>query len=323
MELASDTNLSVLCSVLEFDQCGDLLEEGSRDLQSNNFVGRFTLHAKAPLHSPNAVIVQDNVEELLLLVKTVRKATANAVVLKKLEKLRNPNLVAVRIIAADTERITLAQEYLEGGDLYECMQQVGVLTESCARMLMRDLVSGLSCLHENGIAHRALKPEYCVFDRHGTLKIVHFSRSADCLAFERCDCADVFSAPEVVRGLSHDGAAADVWSLGAILFEMVVGELPFQDVEALKSFREFQSERLVTVCISADLICLIRGIFTESVAGRTSLERVKSSDWLASNNVDWTIRDGPCALMKRLNHARRSALSLEMGLHDSTQPSSC
>lgn len=83
-------------------------------------------------------------------------------------------------------------------------------------------------LHERHIIHRNLKPE-CILINDGTVKLFEFELAAECRPGEKrnsfCGTAEYLS-PEMLDGTGHD-KQSDIWGLGILVFEMIVGIPPF------------------------------------------------------------------------------------------------
>ena len=141
--------------------------------------------------------------------------------------LSHEHIVRVLDVVEEPTRIFLVQEYLGGGDLFECMQASDIFPEVVARYLFCDLFSAVSYLHSKGIVHRDIKPENCVLDEHGKLKLIDFGFAT---AFEPGQLVNDFcaspkyAAPEVLRKVPYRGPPVDVWSMGVILYDMVLGD---------------------------------------------------------------------------------------------------
>jgi len=147
----------------------------------------------------------------------------------------------------EENRFYVVFEKMEGGTLLDTIVKRGELTEKEALLVIRDIAQGLSYLHKMGIAHRDLKPENILCVKPGQLtpvKICDFDLGSgiqlDCENSSRfvttpellspVGSAD-FMAPEVVdvwldRGWSYD-KRCDLWSLGTILYILLVGYRPF------------------------------------------------------------------------------------------------
>uniref|UniRef100_H3GDM1 Protein kinase domain-containing protein n=1 Tax=Phytophthora ramorum TaxID=164328 RepID=H3GDM1_PHYRM len=128
----------------------------------------------------------------------------------------------------------VVMEYCEGGDLWQTLERLphSRLPEIQALPLFSQIVRGVHLLHDNGIAHRDLSLENVLLSRNGgaggrpfgTAKICDFGLSTNAarVCHERVGKA-YYMAPEVVAGVPYDPLAADVWSLGIILFVMLTG----------------------------------------------------------------------------------------------------
>lgn len=146
----------------------------------------------------------------------------------------------------------LVLELAGGGELFDRIKLDCGTDEDTARRYFRQLISGVAFCHVSGVCHRDLKPENLLLadsEEYSTLKIADFGLSAifaitDPVAVEGapggCPVQSIrrlrsivgsphYVAPEVLMdaGQGYDGAKADAWSIGVILYAMVAGNLPF------------------------------------------------------------------------------------------------
>jgi serine/threonine protein kinase len=97
-------------------------------------------------------------------------------------------------------------------------------------------------MHNVGIAHRDLQPSNVLFDEHGFIRVCDFNSSVvmslqkDGRAYSTVGCP-FYMSPEVIKTRGH-GFAADWWSLGCIVFEMLTGYPPFYDVNRLGCYQK-------------------------------------------------------------------------------------
>jgi 5'-AMP-activated protein kinase catalytic alpha subunit len=90
-------------------------------------------------------------------------------------------------------------------------------------------LEGISYCHEKGVCHRDLKPENIIIDEHRRIKIIDFGFSASSRINLNNFCGTpAYMSPELVRKVAYNGAKADIWALGVILYLMLIGVFPFR-----------------------------------------------------------------------------------------------
>ncbi|XP_049374405.1 CBL-interacting serine/threonine-protein kinase 7-like [Solanum verrucosum] len=146
----------------------------------------------------------------------------------------HPNILELFEVMATKTKIYFVMELAHGGELFTKLNRRGRFSESTARFYFHQLVSALHFCHQNGVAHRDIKPQNLLLDKEGHLKISDFGLSAlpeqlqNGLLHTACG-TPAYTAPEVVYRRGYDGAKADAWSCGVILFVFLAGRLPFND----------------------------------------------------------------------------------------------
>ncbi|HSK18558.1 MAG TPA: serine/threonine-protein kinase, partial [Longimicrobiales bacterium] len=149
--------------------------------------------------------------------------------------LDHPNIVTVYELG-DTpdEQLFLAMAYCEGETLSERLKR-GRLAIADAQSLGTQITAGLAAAHRGGIVHGDIKPRNIVITTDGTAKIVDFGVAK--MVGDAPSHAPVtpgtlaYMSPEQTRGDGSD-VRADVWALGAVLYEMIAGRRPFTATEA-------------------------------------------------------------------------------------------
>ena len=126
-----------------------------------------------------------------------------------------------------------AMEYVEGGSLADRLRN-GPIEERKAAELLISVARALHFAHRNGVVHRDMKPANILLDPEGVPKVADFGIAKRLTANSALTLSGAvigtptYMAPEQAKGTSRDvGAAADVYSLGAILYEMLSGRPPF------------------------------------------------------------------------------------------------
>lgn len=193
-------------------------------------------------------------------------------------------------------------EFCSNGELFELIAaskgKCGI-GEDLARFYFRQLVLGLKFIHSRGVAHLDISPENVLLDHTNTPKIIDFGMARPLPAggvFPACSGRKPgklgYMAPEIFAGLPFDGRAADVYSLGVMLFAMLVGFPPYaQPCDADKRFEAIYSGHLdalaemwgVTTRVSREAIDLVQSMMCHP-SHRLTLEQIEKHPWLCPNN---------------------------------------
>lgn len=157
---------------------------------------------------------------------------------------KHPNIVQLYEIMASKSKIYFVIEYVSGGELFNRIASKGRLKEDEARKYFQQLINAVDFCHSRGVYHRDLKPENLLLDAHFNLKVSDFGLSAlsqqlreDGLLHTTCGTPN-YVAPEVIVHKGYDGAKADLWSCGVILFVLMAGYLPFDDSNLMNLYRK-------------------------------------------------------------------------------------
>ncbi|KAM1779695.1 hypothetical protein ACFX12_041048 [Malus domestica] len=160
-----------------------------------------------------------------------------------LSTINHPNIIRLFEAIQSKDRIYLVLEYCDGGDLAAYIHRQGKVSETVARHFMRQLAAGLQVLQEKHLIHRDLKPQNLLLsttvEDTPLLKIGDFgfarSLTPQGLADTLCG-SPLYMAPEIIKSQKYD-AKADLWSVGAILFQLVTGKPPFDGNSQLQLFQ--------------------------------------------------------------------------------------
>ncbi|GAB4850589.1 CBL-interacting serine/threonine-protein kinase 25 [Ancistrocladus abbreviatus] len=198
---------------------------------------------------------------------------------------RHPNVVELKEVMATRGRIYFVMEYVKGGELFAKVSR-GKLKEDLARKYFQQLISAVDFCHSRGVYHRDLKPENLLLDEEENLKVSDFGLSAlpeqlrqDGLLHTQCG-TPAYVAPEVLRKKGYDGAKADIWSCGVILFALLSGFLPFQDENLMRMYRKiFKAEFEFPPWITADAKRLISKLLVVDPDKRISISRIMEYPW--------------------------------------------
>jgi serine/threonine-protein kinase len=153
---------------------------------------------------------------------------------EKLAQLQHPNIVQIFDAGEDQGRPYFAMELVEGGSLAARLAQGWLPTARQAAALVRELAGALAWVHQCGICHRDLKPANILLEAGDRPKIADFGLAkqlgdeGNFTATGAVVGTASYMAPEQAAGQSRQvGPAADIYALGAILYELLAGRPPF------------------------------------------------------------------------------------------------
>lgn len=152
-------------------------------------------------------------------------------------RLANPNVVNVFDQGQDGELAYLVMEYLPGITLRELMREQRRLSVSQTITIMDSVLTGLAAAHRAGIVHRDVKPENILLAEDGRIKIGDFglarATTANTATGAQLLGTIAYLAPELVTRGTAD-ARSDIYALGILLYEMLVGEQPYKGEQPMQ-----------------------------------------------------------------------------------------
>lgn len=161
--------------------------------------------------------------------------------------LRHPNIMRlVDWSPADAPTMFLALEYVDGDTLLRRLRSGGLSLQEIA-FYMGGIIDGLAYAHQRGIVHRDLKPENVMLTSQGVVKIADFglARTQDGDKITRTGQSmgtPAYFPPEQIVG-AEPMPAADQYSIGVMLYEMLTGKRPFKETHPIKMLMCHMSEQ--------------------------------------------------------------------------------
>ncbi|KAI6679366.1 hypothetical protein NL676_033247 [Syzygium grande] len=203
---------------------------------------------------------------------------------------RHPNIVRLHEVLASRTKIYIILEFVTGGELFDRIVHQGKLSENLCRKYFQQLIDAVAHCHSKGVYHRDLKPENLLLDFHGNLKVSDFGLSAlpqpgVGLLHTTCGTPN-YVAPEVLGQHGYDGAAADIWSCGVILFVIMAGYLPFDETDLPSLFKKINAaEFSCPFWFSAGAKSLIQKTLDPNPKTRIDIDNIKKHPWFHKNYV--------------------------------------
>lgn len=212
---------------------------------------------------------------------------------------RHPNIVSLLDHFENSEYIFIVMEYIQGGDLTKYVRKYyggknnKTLPEKRVAEIMKQLASGLEYLHYYGIIHRDLKPDNLMMTERSVsaeIKIMDFGLSKIMHHDEKV--ADGFGtlsfvAPEVLIRKPYN-TKVDVWSLGVTIFNLLSGDLPFDDpsdneeVIARKVvYSDIEYKSKVWEKISKEAKSLIKECLLKDPEKRITISKFLNHPWIS------------------------------------------
>ncbi|OZJ06633.1 Aurora kinase A-B [Bifiguratus adelaidae] len=199
--------------------------------------------------------------------------------------LRHPNILRLYGYFHDEKRVYLILEYAAKGELYKELQKLGRFEEHIAAKYIAQMVKALMYLHSKGVIHRDIKPENLLLGTNGELKIGDFGWSVHNPSSRRqtiCGTID-YLPPEMIENQAYD-EKVDLWSLGVLCYEFLVGEPPFEDANVQHTYRRIAKVDLhIPDHVSPRASDLIRKLLRYTPQDRIPLADILKHPWIMEN----------------------------------------
>ena len=191
----------------------------------------------------------------------------------------HPNVVKLFGHFEDNNYCYFIMEYIPGGNIYSIVQRLRPITLRGIASIMKDVISAVYFLHNMSrkIIHRDIKPENVLLDQQNRAKLTDFGWSTfiDGNMKRTTVCGTpVYLAPEIINNTGHD-ERVDIWCIGILLFELIVGRPPFSgETEQKIRYNIFKMRINWPNNIDRDAADLISRILKYNPDERISLEQM-------------------------------------------------
>jgi len=195
----------------------------------------------------------------------------------------HPFIVKLHYSFQTGAKLYIILDFINGGHLFFQLYRQGFFSESLAKVYCAEIVLAVAHLHSFGIAHRDLKPENVLLDHTGHLVLTDFGLAkivnGDANTNSMVGTME-YMAPEIILGKGH-GMAADWWSVGVLVYEMLTGKHPFSSRNRQTLQKKILNEKLkFPTYLTSEAIQLIKGLLNRDYKcrlgyGEGGAEKVK------------------------------------------------
>lgn len=181
--------------------------------------------------------------------KFVRKFQREASAASNLD---HPNIVGIYDVGEDDGNYYIVMEYVEGRTLKSLIKRRGSLTLAEVIDIMTQLTSGIEHAHEKGIIHRDIKPQNVLILDDGLVKIADFGIAQALNSNELTQTNSVMGSvhylpPEQANGTGST-YKSDIYSLGILMFELLIGKVPFKGENAVEIAIKQMNDPIPSIC---------------------------------------------------------------------------
>jgi serine/threonine-protein kinase len=150
-------------------------------------------------------------------------------------QLNHPNIVGAYDVGRAGDHHYFVMEYVDGDTVYELIQKQKRVKEKPALEIVKQVAKALKHAHERGFIHRDIKPKNIMITKNRVVKLADLGlargisdREAAKAEAGRAYGTPYYISPEQIRGEMEIGPAADIYGLGATLYHMITGRVPFE-----------------------------------------------------------------------------------------------
>lgn len=186
-------------------------------------------------------------------------------------QLHHPNIVEIHTIVSEGDDLYLVFEYVQGHTVDEIIGRKGRLSVPEAQWVLHGVAKALEYAHARGVVHRDLKPSNIMVEKDGLVKVMDFgiARQAKDVLAKSTMTGTVAGTPQYMAPEQEEGVVrpeSDVFSMGAMLYEMVTGTRPYpapattaskvnkryQKASRLQADLPPEMEKLIDDCLEPD-----------------------------------------------------------------------
>ena len=205
--------------------------------------------------------------------------------IKILKKIHHPNIVKLFCVIETDRQIFIIMEYIKGNEMFQYILVKKKLGEEEACNFFLQIINCIDYLSRIKVAHRDLKAENIIIEQKTKeIKLLDFglsnTYSNSQLLTTACG-SPVYAAPEMLEGKQYKGSTVDIWSAGIVLYYMLCGNFPFEDISNDKLYRKIIKGKFeIPKSLSKSVKDLINKILVVNPIRRINIKDIKKHPWV-------------------------------------------
>lgn len=211
--------------------------------------------------------------------------------IKAMMMLKHERILKLEQVIENEQEVFFVMEFCGGGSLLEYMDGKP-LSEKLVRFYFSQIISGVCYCHSKGVAHRDLKLDNILLDNMANIKITDFGHAG---IYQKG--WDLFATPlvgglchvtpEQILGNSYSGEKHDIWSLGIILYTLLVGYHPFKSKNPQKYLEDIKNVNYeLPDFLSEEAADLIKKLLVADSDNRPTCKEIMKHPWLNCGKLD-------------------------------------
>lgn len=203
---------------------------------------------------------------------------------RTMQQMRHGRIVELLDLFKDVANFYIFMEFCPNGELFQFIIDRGHLSVEQTKIFTIQILEAIQHIHKLGFAHLDLNPTNILIDQNGNLKLSDFGccQKLSTQNTKTDSSTIVFMSPESLSGRPYDGAKADVWSIGVIVFSMLTGQLPWTKVDNDELIKQI-TEGSITIPEFLDEPSknFLKGLLNTSTKDRLTIDETLMHPWLS------------------------------------------
>jgi len=211
-----------------------------------------------------------------------------------LRNVRHPFIVQLYYAFQNECKVYLVMDFVNGGQILFHLREQAMFSEQLVRFYSAQVILAVEHLHLLDVIHRDLKPENILINQTGYIALTDFGFAKEEMtdgSKTRTFCGTIeYMAPEMISGSGY-GKAADWWSVGILIFDMLTGGPPFRSKNDGALQKKIMTEKLrLPVYLSAEAHSIIKGLLNRDDkkrlgSGKTGAKEIKAHPFF--KGINW------------------------------------